>query len=112
MLIGDPQKGHGVGAGIGNVMFHACRSFLLREEVQTGEVPPELATGEHSRQHAGGQYISCIKVQAGGNPENILIMKNTVDYCKLIHVRNHNFIDGILTLSDEERPEWVSRFCT
>ena len=69
VLIGDPQKGHGVGAGIGNVMFHACRSFLLREEVQTGEVPPELATGEHSRQHAGGQYISCIKVQAGGNPE-------------------------------------------
>ena len=28
-------------------------------------------------------------------------MKNTVDDCKLIHVRNHNFIDGILTLSDK-----------
>lgn len=28
-------------------------------------------------------------------------MKNTVDDCKLIHVRNHNFIDGILTLSNK-----------
>ena len=69
MFIGNPQEGHGVGARVGDIVLHAWHNVLLGEEVQAGEVPPEIITGEHSRQHAGGEYVGRVKVQAGGNPE-------------------------------------------
>jgi len=69
MFIGNPQEGYGIGTGVGDVVLHTWHSFLLGEEVQTGEVPPEFAAGEHGRKHAGGEYIGCIKIQACRNPE-------------------------------------------